>query len=243
MLVPVRGKRGTGKMGQSIVKRVIQLLNQGGVPADYAQPEGKMINILLPVAAVSIQQIDQAKQEATVRVEIAAMAADGGYRCENTAMKAYELLRSDGAVCQLHRCTFSGRLGMFSMPLLATFARDAYQQDWKPQETPQHRFSVAVEEQTLPHVTQFTASQAVTDADTEELSDMPWNFTVEEWIPAGEQAPDNPVGLFEMTVTTDRTREGFEGCCMTSLQRQVEKTGIKQLRKGIAVLRTVETIT
>ncbi len=230
-------------MGQSIVKQVIQLLDDGGIPANQAQPARKMVNVLIPVAAVSIQQIDQAKQEATVRVEIVGMAGSGGDQCENTAMKAYEILRSAGAVCQLQRCTFQGKTGVFSMPLLATFAGEAYQKDWKPLEIATHTFSVTAGTTALPHVTQFSATQAVTDVDTEELSDMSWSFTIEEWIPAGERAPDDPGDLFEMTVTTDVTAEHFEGCSMTSLQRQVMETGVKQIRKGIAALRTVETTT
>lgn len=230
-------------MGRSIVKRVIQLLNEGGIPADQAQPAGRMVNILVPVAAVSIQQIDQDKQEATVRVEIVAMADKGGAHCEDIAMKAFDLLRGAGGACRLERCTFQSKLGLFSMPLLVTFFGDAYRKDWKPLETPTHTFLVALGDSTLGHATQFSAEQAVSDEETEELADMSWRFTVEEWIPAGEQAPDDPVGLFEMTVTTDGTREHFEGCSMTSFQRQVEVTGARQIRKGIAALRTVETIT
>lgn len=228
-------------MGQSIVKRVIQILNDGGIPAQEAQPAGRMVNILVPVAAVSIQSIEQEKREATVRVEIVAMASEGGAHCEDTAMKAYELLRDAGGVCSVERCTFQGKTGVFTMPVLATFSGDAYRKNWVPLEDLWNTFTVELGGNTLSYATAFTATQAVSDPETEELSDMSWNFTVEEWIPAGKSAPESPVGVFLMTVITDATREQFEGCSMTVVQRQMEESGVKQVRKGVAALRTVKT--
>lgn len=229
-------------MGQTILERVVKLLNDGGVPANYAQPAGKMVNVLMPVAAVSIQSVDQAKRNAMVRVEIVGLAQEGGHRCELRAMQAYDLLRAAGAVCQVQRCSFNGNKGVFSVPVLASFDGDASWMDWIPLEQTQHTLSVHIGESELPYLTQFTAMQAVNDADTDELSDMSWKFTLEEWIPAGETDPEGPKGLFEMTITTDTIREHFEGCCLVSLEREMEVSGVRQVRKGVAALRTVEQL-
>lgn len=230
-------------MGMTIVEKVVQLLNDGGVPANFAQPEGKMVNVLIPVAAVSIQSVDQAQRKATVRVEIVGMADEGGHRCEQRAMQAYDLLRAAGGICQVQRCTFSGRAGLFSVPVLASFSGDASEESWEAALEPEvHSFSAVVAGKDLLHLTQFESVQAVGDADTQELEDMPWQFTLEEQVPAGEMGSEAPTGIFKMSVTTDVIRENYEGCYLTSLRREVGKTGTHQVWKGIATLRTVETI-
>lgn len=228
-------------MGKSIVDRVIDLLNKGGIMAAWAQPQGKMGIIHSVVAAVSFQQIDQAQRTATVRVEIVGSVDSGGRRCEELAVKAYEILRNAGAVCSMGRCSFVGRLGQFSLPLLAVFRGDVYDRDWVPlAEEVAGRLDVTVDGVALPHTTSFSATQAVENADTDELSDMAWGFSIEEWIPAGEMAPENPTGLFEMTVTTDGSEESFEGCYMTELRRETETSGVRQIRKGISTVRKIQ---
>lgn len=231
-------------MGQSIVDQVISLLNAGGVMAEWAQPQGKMAILHSVVAAVSYQKIEQSDRTATVRVEIVGSVDSGGRRCEELAVKAYEILRNAGAVCSMGRCSFVGRLGQFSIPLLAVFKGDVYDRDWVPlEEETVGQLEVTIDGVVLPHTIQFAATQAVGNADTDELSEMAWRFTIEEWIPAGEMAPENPTGLFEMMVTTAGSKESFEGCCMTEIKRETDAKGVRQIRQGISTVRSIQAVT
>lgn len=210
-------------MGKSILNAVVDLLNEGGIPAAPAQPEKHMLIIHTPVAAVSIEKVDT--ESATVLVQMVAPIQSGAERCQKRALQAGALLREAGAECVQGKCTFEGRSSLFCVPVTAKFYGTATAEDWIPKEE-SPPVSYRLGNTSLPYVTGFSAS----------LEDALWAFSLEEFFPTGTPEPEKPEEPFALFVGN----EIFAGCTLTKCQREYTAEGVRQIRKGTATSRKAE---
>lgn len=222
-------------MGTLILDMVVDLLDEGGLRAEAAQPAGDMTAIQGVVAAVSLERVDQADESVTVMVEMVGPVKLGARECQKTALEAIEILRSAGGVCQMGKCTFICKADVFCIPVTAVFYGTASSEEWQPRQG----YTVTMAGADLQHVTGFSAGQKAEEGI--DLADAPWEFTLEEFLPVGAQEPEDPTENFELTVSYGSETEIYTGCKLTVRQRVAEKNGIRQIRQGTAERRTPNT--
>ena len=139
-----------------------------------------------------------------------------------------------GAVCRQEKCTFLSKANMFCTPIVAVFHGTATADSWQPRQG----YTVTVAGVLLPKVTAFSAQQRLEEKETS-LAGKGWEFTLEEFLPAGTQEPADPAEPFVLTVSYDTGSETYSGCKLTARERIAEINGIRQVRRGMAEQRTV----
>ena len=233
-------------MGISILELVLQRLREEKFTADVAYPGQKFPQISEPVAAVHIEKVDRANLTVTVEVNIICPASLGGTTCELEALRATEILRWSGAVCVQNGCTYDGVSQVYVVSVLATFTciTEADNCVVGP------GFYVYINEILQPYVI-FVAGEEDPGTQVEyvmgesapaEVSQGSylWNIELEELIPAGSPATEEPPGAFELKIVTDVKTEVYYHCKWTSVRREHTKAGFRRIRKGVAMLREEE---
>lgn len=220
-----------------IIDYVVKLLNDGGIQANTAWPADTMILAQIPVAAVSIEEVDRKTCTATVLVEVVCNFRNSGAYCQKRALDAYEILVNAGAHCVQGKCSFDGQSGLFSVPVRATFYGVAQSDSWQPMAKP----TVKLNEVQLEYFYACTAERSV-DEEHSTLLEAPWQFTLEEVFPCGAAEPSEVQEPFTLSVICNGVEESYQNCVVTLHQRMIEETGIWQIRKGTASGRIIRTI-
>ena len=224
-------------MGQTIVAKVIELLQAGEIRADEAYPGGRVPALTGPVAAVRLGKVDRAVRTTAVQVIIMSPSEQGGSVCDATALRAIQILEDNGAVCQKGLCQFDNAADVFYSEVTAEFLGVALENSWSPGPG----FAVTIGAQPLPWATGFFI-QRQTDDEVTAIKDAKWIFTVEELLGPGSIDPPEPAEPFALYVTRPLGDEVFSGCAFTSVRREDTLRGIRQIRTGVAKSRVISGI-
>ncbi len=216
-------------MGKTILRTVVDLLVAGDVLAAPAQPDEKMLTIQTPVAAVSIEKMDTVEGSVTMLIEVVGPMDGGAEFCQECALKVCSILSANGAECVQRDCTFNGRSALFCVPISARFYGTADADSW----TPRPAYTATLGETALAYMTGFSAEQVIAG------EGEPWTFTLEEFLPMGAQETEAPKEMFSLQLSSPAQTEYFHGCLMTERKRILSPGGIRQIRKGTALSRTV----
>ena len=207
------------------------------IRADEAYPGRRIPALAGPVAAVRLGKLDRSVRTTAVEVVIMSPASFGGSLCENTALRAVEVLQTMGGTCIKDVCKFDEMADVFYISIEAEFFGTAMENKWSPGPG----YSISLGAQPLNHVVSFVA-QRTTDNEVTELGNAKWTFTIEELLPPGTSEPADPEGTFALSVVRALGDELFTGCKFTSQQREDTIRGVTQIRKGIASKRSVTGI-
>ncbi|MBQ2854925.1 MAG: hypothetical protein IJE81_05575 [Oscillospiraceae bacterium] len=232
-------------MGISILEQVLQLLRSAEFQADVAYPGQKFPQITRTVAAVHIEKVDRANMTVTLEVNIISPAALGGTACELEALRATEVLQWDGAVCIQNGCTYDGSAQVYVVAVLATYTcvteADSctlgpgfriYINDIR------QPFAVAfAEEAAFDHTAVYEMGEA--DPMGISLGSRIWKITLEEHILPGSPEAAEPAGAFELKVQRDAATEMYYHCRWQSIRREMDRSGLRRIRKGIAMAKEV----
>ena len=235
-------------MGYSILELVLRRLRQANFNADVAFPGQMFPQIKDIVAAVHIAKVDRANLTVTIEINILCPAAMGGTACEVEALRATETLRWSGAVCVQNGCSYDGVAQVYVVPIQATFTGVTEAEDctiwpgfycdidgWN------HRFAVAFSaEQTNGAKAEYVMGEAEPVGIS--LGCGLWEMELEELIPVGSPEVAEPEGAFTLVITTDNQEEVYSGCRWYSIKRQFTKQGLRRIRKGYALHRTVTEV-
>jgi hypothetical protein len=216
-----------------ILDMVVRLLHDNGIRAEAAQPAGNMTAALTTVAAVSLECVDQAKESATIVVEMVGPVTEGAKICQKRALKALDILSAAGGVCRQEKCTFLSKADMFCTPITAVFYGIASAEDWQPHPG----YTVTIAGAPLAKVTAFSSQQRQGDV-LRPLTELEWEFSLEEFLPVGVQEPADPTEPFVLTVSYGSGSETYTGCSFITRERVAERNGIRQVRRGTAEQRT-----
>ncbi len=110
-------------MGLQRINSVVEALQAAQIRTQRGFPVERMPYLTTSVAGVCIERVQA--ETIVLAVRIFTPLEQGGASCEDTAMKAAEILESLGATCQIQSCSFDGKSGLFNMAVLATFKREA----------------------------------------------------------------------------------------------------------------------
>ena len=224
-------------MGDMIIDVVLQLLADGGIPAEAAYPGERITRITDIVAAVSLEKADLDARTVTVLVEIFAPQETGGYLCQKKALEACALLEGEGAVVSQGSCEFLSKGHVFRVPIKATFRGMARADDTEL--VPE--FTIKTGNLYLHYAVGFSAKQTLGKED-DTLQNSVWEFTLEEFFPWGivdTRVAEEP---FVLELDCLGNVERYEESIWTSRKRIVEDKGIRQIRTGIAQSQSMTTL-
>ena len=232
-------------MGISILEQVLRRLRNAEFQADVAYPGQKYPQITKTVAAVHIQKVDRANMTVTLEVNVITPASLGGTACELEALRATEVLQLDGAVCIQNGCAYDGSSQVYTVAVLATYTcvteadkctlgpgfqvyiNDIYQP-----------FAVSFSEvETRDHAPEYEMGEPIAVGIS--LGSRLWNIAVEELILPGSPETAEPKGAFELRIERAAGTETYYHCRWLSVERQMSRSGLRRIRKGIAMLKEV----
>ena len=212
---------------------------------DVAYPGQKFPQITKTVAAVHIQKVDRANMTVTLEVNIISPASLGGTACELEALRATEVLQWDSAICVQNGCTYDGASQVYVVAVLATYTcvTEADSCTLGPgfyayiNGTAQP-FAISFEEE---EAYEETAEYAMGEAAPVGISRGArlWHITLEELILPGSPEPMEPKDAFTLRIDRDAGTETFYHCRWTSIRRKMDQSGLRRIRKGIAMDREV----
>lgn len=217
-------------MAALIVTTVMDALNEAGIPARQAYPGTAMPHITDVQTAVSLSKLEFTTRSATVAVTVMAPVSLGGTVCEDTAIQVGGILEDLGGVCVQGPCKFNGYADAYYAEVLGTFYGAAVMDSWKYDSG----FQVTLGSTELTNAVAFRAEQAV-DAETGQLLETGvWNFRLEEEYGLGELVKPSPIEPFAITVSRSGSTETYNDCNWVSVQLEDTKSGLRQVRTGIA---------
>lgn len=232
-------------MGISILEQVLRLLRNAEFQADVAYPGQKFPQINRIMAAVHIEKVDRANMTVTLEVNIISPASLGGTACELEALRATEVLQWDGAICVQNGCTYDGSAQVYAVAVLATYTcvteadsctlGPGFQVYINGSYQP---FAVAFAEVAVfEHTAEYEMGK--TDPMGISLGSRLWNVTLEERILPGSPESAEPAGAFELRVVRDAGTETYYHCRWLSIRREMDSSGLKRIRRGIAMAKEV----
>ena len=224
-------------MGQTIVSKVIEILQGMDIRADEAYPGGRIPALTGPVAAVRLGKVDRAVRTTAVQVIIMSPSEQGGSVCDATALRAIQAMEAGGATCQKNLCQFDNTADVFYIEITAEFLGVALEGDWSPGPG----YAIAIGYQDMEWAVGFSI-QRQTDDEVTAISDAQWVFTLEELLGPGSVDPPDPTEPFTLTIVREKTDETFTGCTWTSVKREDTIRGIRQVRTGVAKTRATAGI-
>ena len=224
-------------MGQTIVAKVIEMLQAAEIRTDEAYPGGRLPALTGPVAAVRLGKVDRAVRATTVQITVMSPAGLGGSTCEAVALRAMQALEDQGGICQKGLCQFDDMADLFFIEIAAEFLGVALENDWMPGPG----FAITIGLQKMEWATDFTITRWIGD-EAASIKDSPWQFTLEELLGPGSVDPPEPAEPFILHVERLMGDEVFTGCVWTHVERQDTLRGIRQIRTGVAQKRTISGI-
>lgn len=228
-------------MGISILEQVLRLLRGAEFQADVAYPGQKFPRISNTVAAVHIEKVDRASMTVTLEVNILTPASLGGTACELEALRATEVLQWDGAVCVQNGCTYDGSAQVYVVAVLATYTcvTEADSCTLGP------GFQVYINGTHQPFAVAFTEEAVMEHTAEYEMGEnapmgispgkSAWKITLEERILPGSPEGAEPKGAFELKLVRDAGTEVYYHCRWQSIRRELDRSGLKRIRQGIAM--------
>ena len=233
-------------MGISILEQVLALLRNAEFQADVAYPGQIFPQITKTVAAVHIEKVDRANMTVTLEVNIITPASLGGTACELEALRATEVLQWDGAICIQNGCSYDGASQVYVVAVLATYTcvTEADKCTIGP------GFLVYINDNYQPFAVSF-AEEEIRDHEVEfemgeplaagiSLGSRHWSITLEEHILPGSPEAADPKGAFELRVERDAGTETYYHCRWLSVRRELDRSGLRRVRKGVAMLKEVD---
>ena len=232
-------------MGISILEKVLYRLREARFKAKVAFPGQKYPQITEPVAAVHIERVDRASMTVTLEVNVICPASYGGTACELEALRATEALQWDGAVCIQNGCTYDGASQVYMVAILATYTcvteADSYTMGPGFEvyiNDIYHKFVVSFAEvEKRDHIAEFSMGERTPVGIS--LGSSVWEISMEELILPGSPELAEPKGAFELRIERDAGTDTYYHCRWTSVQRTMDRNGLRRICKGIAMLKEV----
>lgn len=171
----------------------------------------------------------------TATVQIYAQAYKDGAACEDLAVSAAAALRKLGAECKVGNCSFMGKGGLFTQPVLVSFRQEVEEETI---EQPQ----VLIDGVPVVHVTgvstSFTSTavkgkNASTGAIIMVAGEKRWLVTVEDVIERTLSPQIEVMDGFRLRVIRGTEKEIYEGCCWDKITTEETEAGIRRVRVAI----------
>ena len=220
------------------LKTVIAGLQEQGYRTGRAFPGERTPHIQKPAVAVALQKEESGSQ--TLAVTVLYPESMGGGACEDDARVVAGYLRGMGFECVQEHCQYDGKSDRFFVRILAI---------WKDVQA-DAPYTVSINQELMRYTTAFGAEQKTDVIFVGSMGKgapagvvgraQPWTLTLEELIPRDVEEPELQAEPFDLTVCRGSVVECYQGCRWTAHRRQDTQEGLKRVRVGVALTRSVE---
>lgn len=218
------------------VEQVLQALKQAGFRAARAYPGGKFPHLTEAAAAVHLHRAQEG--QVTVAVDVLCPGTLGGGVCEAKAAQIFAVLGRMGGSCIQSGCRYEENAQVYRVQILVKLLEAAAEGG---------PFTVTINGVVQPYAVSFTGEESTGKQAVHVMGEvLPeglsqgkrlWNICLEEKIPLGSPETAEPEGEFEMKVSAGVKTELYSRCGWTSIRREVAGSGVRRIRKGVAMLR------
>lgn len=232
-------------MGYELLDYVTGILERAGIRTGEEYPAGQFVEILSPVAAVGLRELDCESGEARFTVRVLSPRILGGWCCQTAAAKAVCALSGAGMACQTGEMEFLSGSDCFCVTVTASLAVFANAEGWEAG----RRWRVFVGDAEQTGVTAFTAvrnqGRRVVGAfcQSEPVAVTPgnggWELTLVQGVTA---EPEDGAEPFTLTLRDDAREVRYTGCCWNVISWEHTQRGMVLTRKGFALGREVNAL-
>lgn len=230
-------------MGFELLEELTRLLEEAGIPAGEEYPAGDRVEILSPVAAVGLRELDCANGLVRFSVRILSPRLLGGWCCQQKAALAVQVLHGADMRCTVEEMEFLSGCDCFCVNLIAVQSVCWDGACWSPGQ----RWQVLLDGVEEKHVLSFRAVRSQgrrlvgAFCQSAPIGVTPgaggWQF---ELVQSGGEEDTEETESFALTVRAPGTEQRFTGCCWNETEIVLGSEGLKRIRRGFALDREVE---
>lgn len=217
------------------IQKSIAALENIGIPAQRGYPSGVVPGLTEPMATVSIKKAEE--DTLTLAIQIYAPVYKGGTVCEDLALSAADALRALGAQCELGSCAFSGKGGLFSLPMLVSFTGSLTKAE-KAGLIPKAEIDGEIVSDLVDVSVAYSCSTVkVKDTTTSEIemssADRRWHVTIEDEVDARYSPLEQIEDGFTVIISRVDQQETYTGCCWEKQTTQMQGDTVRRVRVAI----------
>lgn len=232
-------------MGYEWLEYVAGLLSDAGLRTGEEYPGGERIEILSPVAAVGLRELDCAEGAVWFTVRVLSPRILGGWCCQTAAAKAAAVLSEAGMQCQTGEMDYASGSDCFCVTVSARMEVSQKQGVWSAKP----RWEILCNGVLQTGVVSFTAER---DLDRrvvgafcqgEPVSVSPgrggWKLTLVQDLSRAEGEPEAAEEPFTLVAWQDKWASVYSGCCWNTTRWEHTPGGLRLTRQGFGLGREV----
>ena len=228
-------------MVYGLLQELKELLENAGIPAGEAYPAGDRVEILSPVAAVGLRELDCANSAARFSVRILSPRILGGWCCRSKAAEAAQALHSAGMRCVAEEMEYLKGSDCFCVSLTVTQPVYEGAEGWSA------GWQVLRDDVQEKNVLSFRAVRnlgrrlvgAFCQSEPTRVTPGAGGWQL-ELVQSGAAEPEEGQEPFVVTVHAGGVRERYLGCCWNETEIVLDGGGLKRIRRGFALKREAE---
>ncbi len=231
-------------MVYGLLEELRTLLEDAGIPAGEEYPAGERVEILSPVAAVGLRELDCANAVARFSVRILSPRMLGGWCCQQKAALAAQTLHRAGMTCSAAEMEYLKGSDCFCVGL--TVSRPVYEDagGWSAGSG----WRVLRDDVEEKHVRSFRAVRnqgrrllgAFCQSEPVGVTPGAGGWQI-ELVQSGAEEPEEAGEPFTLTVYAGGAGQHYRGCCWNETEIVLGSEGLKRIRRGFALTREVES--
>ena len=230
-------------MVYGLLEELRALLEHAGIPAGEEYPAGERVEIVSPVAAVGLRELDCAHAVARFSVRVLSPRILGGWCCQHKAAQAAQTLHRAGMTCTAAEMEYVSGSDCFCISL--TVSRPVYEtadgglggSGWLVlRDDVEEKYVLsfrAVRNQGRRLLGTFCQSEPV------RVTPGAGGWQI-ELVQSGTAEPEEGTEPFTLTVRAAGGEQRYLGCCWNETEIVLGNDGLKRIRRGFALKQEVE---
>lgn len=231
-------------MVYGLLEELRELLEEAGVPAGEEYPAGERVEILSPVAAVGLRELDCANAVARFSVRILSPRILGGWCCQMKAAQAAQAFHRAGMGCSAAEMEYLKGSDCFCVSLTVSRAVHEGSDGWSAG----GRWQVLRDDSEEKHVLSFRAVRnqgrrllgAFCRSEPVGVTPGAGGWQI-ELVQSGGLETEEGQEPFTLTVRAGGAEQRYLDCCWNETELLLEAGGLKRIRRGFALRREVES--
>lgn len=230
-------------MVYGLLEELRALLEDAGIPAGEEYPAGERVEIVSPVAAVGLRELDCANAVARFSVRILSPRILGGWCCQQKAAQAVQVLHRAGMSCAAAEMEYLTGSDCFCISLSVSQPVFESAEGWSAGSGWQVLRDGAEEKNVLSFRAVRNQGRRLLGAfcQSEPVRVTPgaggWQI---ELVQSGGAEPAEGEEPFTLTVHAAGAEQRYLGCCWNETEIVLGGEGVKRIRRGFALTREVE---
>lgn len=224
-------------MGYELLSWLTALLNEAGLRAGEEYPAGKRVEILSPVAAVGLRELDMDAGEVRFSVRVLSPGLLGGWCCQTWAAKAVQVLHGAGLTTATGEMAYLKSEDCFCISITASLAAVPGEAGW----TVGRRWRVLCGDSEAAGVVSFRAERALGRSFVGEMGCAAPQAVTEGaggWLlelrlrDADVPETEEP---FVLTASCADFTHRYTGCCWNEAEYEYGQGGLTVTRRVLAL--------